>query len=65
MRLIPTGNVLTGCYTKSGGALRVIDATVTTCKASETRLDWNVQGPKGDTMGDSKGRQGRQGRWVT
>ena len=44
---IPTGNVITGCYMKSGGTLRVIDAAVTQCKATETLLQWNVQGPIG------------------
>jgi Collagen triple helix repeat (20 copies) len=46
---IPADGVIHGCYAKSGGALRVIDATVTGCKASETSLDWNVQGPAGPT----------------
>jgi len=36
-----------GCYARSGGSLRVIDATVTNCKAGETSLDWNVQGQQG------------------
>ena len=36
-----------GCYAKSGGSLRVIDATVTGCKSGETSLDWNVQGQPG------------------
>src|SRR5262245_24486282 len=35
------------CYTKSGGALRVIDDGVTTCKQGETALEWNVQGVPG------------------
>jgi hypothetical protein len=40
--------VLHGCYSRSGGTVRVIDNSVTTCKASETALRWNVTGPKGD-----------------
>ena len=47
-----SSGVIHGCYTKSGGSLRVIDASVTSCKSGETELDWNVQGPagpKGDT----------------
>ena len=44
---IPTNNVISGCYTRSGGSLRVIDATVTNCKSTETSLAWNVQGPQG------------------
>ena len=45
---IPNGGVITGCYNTGGGSLDVIDATATNCKKNETRLDWNVQGPKGD-----------------
>ena len=43
--------VIHGCFAKSGGTLRVIDASVTNCKAGETALDWNMKGaagPKGD-----------------
>ena len=43
-----------GCYARSGGSLRVIDATVTNCKTGETSLDWNVQGQQGP--------QGHRGR---
>jgi hypothetical protein len=39
--------VIHGCYAKSGGALRVLDASVTGCKSGETSLDWNVRGPAG------------------
>jgi hypothetical protein len=39
--------VIHGCYTKSGGTLRVIDASVTACKSTETGLNWNVTGPPG------------------
>lgn len=48
-----------GCYQKSGGALDVIDATVTTCGKSQTELDWNVQGPTGPQ--GPQGPQGAQG----
>jgi hypothetical protein len=45
---IPDGNgVIHGCYAKSGGALRVIDASVRNCPKSETALSWNVQGIQG------------------
>jgi len=44
---IPSSGVITSCYLKSGGALRVIDDGVTGCKANETTLAWNVQGPQG------------------
>lgn len=54
---IPDGNgVIHGCYTKSGGSLRVIDASVVNCKSTETSLNWNVQGPQG-----SQGPQGATG----
>jgi hypothetical protein len=40
--------VIHGCYSKSGGTLRVIDRSVTNCKATvEPALDWNRQGPAG------------------
>ena len=45
-----------GCYARSGGSLRVIDATVTNCKTGETSLDWNVQGQQGP-----QGSQGPNG----
>lgn len=45
---IPSSNgVIHACYMKSGGALSVVDASVTTCSKSQTELDWNVQGPAG------------------
>ena len=53
---IPSGNVINGCYARSGGTLRVIDGGVTNCKSSETSLNWNVQGPQG-----AIGPQGTQG----
>jgi hypothetical protein len=39
--------LINGCYAKSGGTLRVIDATVTKCKCGETSLSWNQQGKPG------------------
>ena len=57
-----------GCYARSGGSLRVIDASVTNCKAGETSLDWNVQGQQGpqgpqgaDGPAGPSGQQGPQG----
>jgi hypothetical protein len=45
---IPDGaGAIHACYSKSGGAIRVIDDSVTNCKASETSLDWSVTGPAG------------------
>jgi hypothetical protein len=45
-----------GRYARSFGSLRVIDASVTNCKAGETSLDWNVQGQQGP-----QGSQGPNG----
>ena len=53
---IPSNNVIDACYSRSGGSLRVIDATVTKCGKSETSLAWNVQVIKGD-----KGEPGETG----
>jgi hypothetical protein len=59
---IPSNNMIDACYAKSGGALRVIDATVEACAKKEAPLTWNVQGPKGE-KGDpgETGAQGPQG----
>lgn len=50
---IPGGdNVIDGCYAKNTGLLRVVDSEASppeACRASETALSWNQQGPKGDT----------------
>ena len=56
---IPDGSVINGCYTRSGGALRIIDGTVTKCTKQETALDWNVQGIQGQV--GPQGPQGIQG----
>lgn len=59
---IPTNNVISGCYTRSGGMLRVIDPKVTSCKSTETSLEWNVQGPVGPPGPQGpKGDQGEPG----
>jgi hypothetical protein len=42
-----SGGVIHGCYTKSGGTLRVIDASVTNCKTNEVSLNWSQQGVRG------------------
>lgn len=59
------GGVISGCFAKRGGSLRVIDASSGSCKASETALTWNqtgLQGPKGDTGPQgAKGDPGQQG----
>jgi hypothetical protein len=42
-----SSGVIHGCYLRSGGSLRVIDASVTGCKSTETALNWNQTGPQG------------------
>ena len=59
---IPYSGVITGCYTKSGGGLRVIDAQSTNCTTKETRLDWNQQGVPGkDGINGTNGADGADG----
>jgi hypothetical protein len=50
---IPDGGVIQGCY-DTGGNLKVVPAAP--CPKGYTPLQWNQQGPKGDT-----GAQGPQG----
>jgi hypothetical protein len=45
--LIPQDGVISACFVKSTGALRVIDATVASCRPGETPLSWNQQGVQG------------------
>jgi hypothetical protein len=49
---IPHDGVINGCYA-SGGTLRVVDSSTTSCKSGEKALAWNQTGPQG--------RQGLQG----
>ena len=45
MAAIPDASgVITACYMKSGGTLRVIDPSVTKCRTSETMLQWSQNG---------------------
>jgi hypothetical protein len=44
---IPNGGVISACYAKSGGALKVIDPATDSCSSKETALTWNAQGPAG------------------
>jgi hypothetical protein len=46
-----SSGVIHACYLKSGGALRVIDSAVATCKTQETPLDWNQAGQPGGVSG--------------
>jgi collagen triple helix repeat protein len=60
-----SGGVISSCYNKSGGALRVIDPSVSRCSSGEQPLTWNQTGPQGATgpqglKGDA-GQQGPQG----
>ena len=44
-----SSKVITGCYLKTSGTLRVIDKQAgKACKTTETELFWNQQGVKGD-----------------
>ena len=36
-----------GCYTKSTGAIKLIDNAVTACKSGETMVSWNAKGQQG------------------
>jgi hypothetical protein len=54
-----SGGVIHGCYSRSGGSLRVIDASVTNCSKTETALDWNLQGQQGPQ--GTNGAAGPQG----
>jgi len=57
-----SGGVVSGCYSKKDGTLRVIDASTAQCKIGEATLNWNQTGPQGP-MGDTgpAGPQGPQG----
>jgi hypothetical protein len=51
--------VISGCYNKTDGTLRVIDTAGQHCKTTETPLAWNLRGPQG--LPGSQGAQGPQG----
>ena len=53
---IPSNGVISACYTKPGGNMRVIDATTGSCGPKESSLNWNVQGATGP-----QGPAGEQG----
>lgn len=60
--VIPSDNVITACYMRSGGTVRVIDSSVTNCKGNETALAWNVEGREGPQGPQGEpGPQGEQG----
>jgi len=60
------GGVITGCYQKVEGQLRVIDSARDSCRASEVAISWNEQGVQGN-RGDpgAPGRDGRDGMNAT
>ncbi|TQM61870.1 collagen triple helix repeat protein [Humibacillus xanthopallidus] len=55
--------IISACYSKPGGALRVIDTDAgQTCSAKEQLLHWNQKGERGDPgPGGPVGPQGEQG----
>ena len=57
------GGVITGCYDKRSGAMRVIDAQAgKTCTKDELKLTWNQLGPQGPQgLKGDPGPQGLQG----
>lgn len=55
---IPEGGVFTACYMKSGGAIRVVDASAP-CGKGETRIKWSETGPRGPE--GPQGATGAQG----
>ena len=56
------GGVITGCYDKKSGALRVIDTAGQSCDKSQQQLAWNQTGPQGPQgLQGLKGDKGDQG----
>jgi hypothetical protein len=53
-----SSGVIHGCYSTKNGSLRVIDSAAK-CANGEVALNWNQQGPKGDT--GAPGPQGPKG----
>jgi hypothetical protein len=51
--------IISGCFSKDGGSLRVIDTALDTCTANESLLTWNQAGPAG--LSGSQGPQGIAG----
>jgi hypothetical protein len=44
---IPSNGVISGCCTKRGGTLRVIDSSTGSCSSKATSVNWNVEGAAG------------------
>src|SRR5215472_3115083 len=54
-----TANVISACFHKTSGSLRVVTPQSANCNASETTLDWNQLGPTGPQ--GPKGASGSEG----
>lgn len=54
----PSANVLTGCYQKVNGQLRIV-TSASQCRPSEIAISWNITGPQGP--GGPQGPAGPQG----
>jgi len=57
------GGLISGCYSKANGALRVIDTEAgESCLRSELAVSWNEQGPQGEPgLPGPKGEKGDPG----
>ena len=51
-----TAQVIYGCVSSANGGVRIVASGTAPCKSGEYRLQWNIQGPKGD-----QGLQGEPG----
>src|SRR4028118_1292135 len=38
---------ISACYVRSSGAVRIIDASQTSCTSTESAISWNQRGPAG------------------
>ena len=63
---IPEGGVFTGCYQKSSGIVKLIDAATTAaCGNSEMKVTWSQVGPQGPQGIQGKSRESRgYGVWT-
>ncbi len=66
--ILGADGVISGCYQKVEGQLRVIDPGTDSCRSSEVAIVWNEQGVRG-AQGDkgdpgAPGRDGRDGTSV-
>jgi hypothetical protein len=60
LAIIPGPNgVISGCFSKDGGALRILDTALGGCGTNETMLTWNQPGPQG--LAGPAGPQGATG----